>query len=66
MLITAYAADIRTHTTGKVHSRVDGTAPNRVLVVEWLNVQSSAGAGGTVDLTFQVRLQERTGIVDLM
>src|SRR5437016_7017525 len=37
-LITAYGADQRTHAgDGKVHFKVTGAAPNRVLIVEWLN-----------------------------
>src|SRR4051794_36346798 len=40
-LITAYGADLRTHAgNGKVHYKVTGAAPNRVLIVEWLNMQS--------------------------
>jgi len=62
-LITSYGADQRTHTTGKVHYKVTGTAPNRVLVVEWLNMQSYYNAGGTADLTYQLLLRETTGSI---
>ncbi|MFZ2235863.1 MAG: G8 domain-containing protein [Dokdonella sp.] len=60
-VITAYGADQRTHLTGKVHSKVIGTAPNRQLVVEFLNMQANFNAGGTPDLTYQVVLTETTG-----
>jgi len=63
-LISAYGADLRTHTTGRVHFRVDGTAPNRVLVVEFLNMQANFNSGGTADLTFQVLLSETTGRIE--
>ena len=62
-LITPYGADLRTHTTGKVHFKVIGSAPSRMLVVEWLNMQSNFNSGGTVDLNFQARLSETTGVI---
>src|SRR5436190_14801794 len=65
LLITAYGADQRTHAgNGKVHFKVTGSAPNRVLVVEWLNMQSDFNAGGTADLTYQLRLAETTGTIE--
>ncbi len=65
-IITAYGADQRTHVgDGKVHYKVIGAAPNRVLVVEWLNNQSYfSGTSGTADLTYQVRLAETTGVIE--
>ncbi|HEX8649375.1 MAG TPA: Calx-beta domain-containing protein [Pyrinomonadaceae bacterium] len=64
-IITAYGADQRTHTgDGKVHFKVIGSAPNRTLVVEWLNNQANFNTGGTADLTYQVRLYERTGVIE--
>lgn len=63
-LISAYAADQRVHTTGKVHYKMTGAAPNRVLVVEWLNMQADFNTGGTADLTYQVRLYETTGVIE--
>ena len=64
-LITAYGCDQRTHAgDGKVHFKVIGSAPNRTLVVEWLNNQSNFNTGGTADLTYQVRLNETTGIIE--
>jgi hypothetical protein len=65
-VITAYGADQRTHTSGKVHFKATGTPPNRVLVVEWLNNQSTFNSGGTADLTYQVRLYETTGLIELV
>jgi hypothetical protein len=37
-----------------------------VLVVEWLNNQSNFNAGGTADLTYQVRLYETTGVIEFV
>jgi len=65
-IITAYGADQRTHLTGKVHFKVIGAAPNRTLVIEWLNSQANFNAGGTADLTYQVRLNETTGIIEFV
>ncbi|HEV7486850.1 MAG TPA: G8 domain-containing protein [Thermoanaerobaculia bacterium] len=64
-LITAYGADQRTHAVdGKVHFKVIGSAPNRTLVVEWLNMQSDFNVGGTASLTYQVRLTETSGTIE--
>jgi hypothetical protein len=66
-LITPYGADQRTlASTGKVHFKVTGSAPNRVLIVEWLNMQSNFNSGGTSDLTYQARLYETTGIIEFV
>src|ERR1044072_8666940 len=66
-LITAYGADQRTHAgDGKVHFKVTGSAPNRVLVIEWLNNQSNFNTGGTADITYQVRLFESTGVIEFV
>jgi Carboxypeptidase regulatory-like domain/G8 domain len=66
-IITAYGADQRTHAgDGKVHYKVIGSAPNRTLVVEWLNNQSNFNTGGTADLTYQVRLNESTGVIEFV
>lgn len=66
-LITAYGADQRTHAgDGKVHYKVIGSAPNRTLVVEWLNNQSNFNTGGTADLTYQVRLTESSGLIEFV
>jgi hypothetical protein len=66
-IITAYGADQRTHAgDGKVHFKVTGSAPNRVLIVEWLNQQSNFNTGGTADLTYQVRLNESTGTIEFV
>ncbi|HJR07106.1 MAG TPA: Calx-beta domain-containing protein [Pyrinomonadaceae bacterium] len=63
-ILTAYGADQRTHAgDGKVHFKVTGSAPDRVLVVEWLNNQSTFNTGGTADLTYQIRLFETTGVI---
>ena len=65
-LITPFGSDQRTHTTGKVHFKVIGAAPNRTLVVEWLNMQSDFNAGSTADLTYQARLNETTGVIEFV
>lgn len=66
-IITAYGADQRTHAgDGKVHFKVIGSAPNRTLVIEWLNNQSTFNTGGTADLTYQVKLSESTGVIEFV
>jgi len=66
-IITAFGADQRTHAgDGKVHYKITGTAPNRVLTIEWLNNQSTFNTGGTADLTYQVSLSESTGAIQFV
>jgi len=57
-----------TSPSGKVHFKVVGTAPNRTLVVEYLNMTVNAALAGatTIDATFQARLYETTGIIEFM
>ncbi len=66
VIITAWGADQRTHSTGRVHHRVIGAAPNRVSVIEWSTMQSNFNAGGTADLTYQVRLYETSGAIEFV
>ncbi len=65
-LITAFGSDLFTNSTsGKVHYKVTGAAPNRVLTVEWLNETIIYdGAGATADGTYQLRLYESTGVIE--
>jgi hypothetical protein len=66
-LVTGYGADQRTHAgNGKVHFKVTGAAPNRVLIVEWLNMQADFNSGGTADLTYQMRLTETAGTIEFV
>lgn len=43
--------------SGRIHYRVTGVAPDRILTTEWLNMEMEAGTG-TADGTFQIRLHE--------
>ncbi len=67
-LITALGSDeITAVSGGKVHYKVTGSAPNRVLTVEFRNMTVIYdGAGATGDCTDQVRLHETTGQVELV
>ncbi len=65
--LVAFGTDMRTGNNGKVHFRMIGSEPNRVLVVEWLNMCISYPA--TTDFidgnsTFQIRLYETTGVIE--
>jgi hypothetical protein len=65
--ISAFNADLRTGTGGKVHYKLVGSAPNRCLVIEFKNMQifysATAVAGAS---TWQVRLYESSGIVQFV
>jgi trimeric autotransporter adhesin len=63
--IGALVADLRTGSAGKVHYKVVGTAPNRCLVVEFLNMSITyVTSPGSNDGTYQVRLYESTGVIE--
>jgi hypothetical protein len=61
--LSAFGGDLQTGTAGKVHCKVVGTAPNRCLVVEFLNMHLYYSNGFANDATFQIRLYETTGVV---
>jgi uncharacterized repeat protein (TIGR01451 family) len=64
-LITALGSDLITSASGKVHYKVTGSAPNRVLTVEWLNQTIIYdGVGTSADGTYQLRLYETTGGIE--
>jgi hypothetical protein len=66
-LITAMGSDLEVSTTGKVHYKVTGSAPNRVLTVEWLNMTIIYDATAVqTNGTYQVRIKETTGVVELV
>lgn len=61
----ALVADLRTGIAGKVHYKVVGTAPNRCLVIEFLNMSITyVATPGSNDGTYQVRLYETSGAVE--
>jgi hypothetical protein len=68
--MSAYWDDLCTSATGKVHFKVIGSAPNRKLVVEWLNmVQFDNGTvtcGTSIRGTYQVWLFETSGLIELV
>ncbi len=67
-IITAMGTDTEIGTLGKVHYKVTGSSPNRVLVVEFLNMSITFGDTPAFanDGTFQVRLYESTGVIEFV
>ncbi|MHC1736578.1 MAG: fibronectin type III domain-containing protein [Ignavibacteriaceae bacterium] len=68
--IAPFGGDQGTITSGgKVHYKVIGSAPNRVLVVEWLNMKmnyTNYATALTGDGTYQALLYETSGIVEFI
>ncbi|HEY6504093.1 MAG TPA: fibronectin type III domain-containing protein, partial [Chitinophagaceae bacterium] len=64
-LITALGGDLMTSTTGKVHYKMIGSAPNRVLVIEFKNM-SIVQPTNSADGTYQVRLYESSNSFELV
>jgi hypothetical protein len=57
--------DLSTGTTGSVNYVLTGTAPNRVLTVEWLAMRWNYQATGGV-ISFQVKLYETTNVIEFL
>lgn len=57
--------NMATSATGKVHYKIVGTAPNRTLVVEWLNMSINSSST-SADATFQVRLYETSNAIEFV
>jgi hypothetical protein len=62
-VIATFFGYLNTHSTGKVHSVVVGAAPNRKIVIEFLNMGISQSST-TADATFQCALYETTGVIE--
>src|SRR6218665_4038382 len=61
-LLAAFGSDCVTGTTGKIHYKLTGTAPNRTLVIEFLNISVIYdGAGLAPYSTYQIKLSEANG-----
>ncbi|HXU26216.1 MAG TPA: hypothetical protein VN698_03215, partial [Bacteroidia bacterium] len=63
-LIAPLWDDLGTSSTGNVNYKLTGSSPNRVLTVEWLNMQWQVGAG--ISVSFQVKLYETTNQIDFI
>ena len=65
MFIAPFGGDQATHSTGKVHYKVIGSAPNRTLVVEWLNMEMDYQST-TSNATYQARIYETSGVIEFV
>jgi hypothetical protein len=64
-LIAPFAGDLQTGSSGKVHFKVIGTAPNRCLVIEFLNMSIYYDATSS-DGTYQCRLYETSNVLEFV
>ena len=67
-LIAPFAGDLEVKTVGKVHYKLVGTAPNRTLVIEFLNMGIDYTGTYTTpgDGTYQLRLYETTNVIEFV
>ena len=67
-LISPIGGDLETSSTGKVHFKLVGSAPNRCLVVEFLNMglDYTGSPYANPDGTYQARLYETTGVIEFV
>ena len=64
--IAPFWDDLKTNVTGgKVHYKVTGSDPNRILTIEWTNMEIEL-ASSTADGTFQCRINETTGVIEFV
>ncbi len=64
-VVMPYWDDLATGTTGTVRYVVTGSAPNRILVVEWF-VTVPRNTSGAANARFQVWLHETTNVIDFV
>lgn len=64
-IIAPFWDNLATSATGGVRYKVIGTAPNRVLVVEWYNMEVNYSSS-TADATFQLLLKETSGEIEFI
>lgn len=62
-ILAPFWGDLGTSSTGKVHYKVTGSAPNRVLVIEFLNMAFDYSSL-TVDATYQILISETTNNIE--
>lgn len=55
--------DLATSSSGNVNYKLSGTAPNRILTVEWKAMKWNYNASGAV-MSFQAKLYETTNVID--
>ena len=66
-LIAALGSDLQVSSSGKVHYKTTGAAPNRVLTLEFLHMTIiNGGVAAAGDGTYQVRLYETSGIIEFV
>jgi hypothetical protein len=67
-IVSACGLDIFMQNDGTITSETQGTAPNRVFVVQWKRasfVDNPYAAGADADLNFQIRLYETSNRIEL-
>lgn len=57
-VIAAFWDDLHTRTTGHIYTELRGTAPNRVFIVMWKNMQFYSSSANPSDLSFEALLHE--------
>ena len=62
-MIFPYWDDLATGTSGAVKMKVSGTAPNRILIVDWF-VTAPRSTGGAANANFQAWLYEGTDVIE--
>ena len=64
--VCAFGRGILAQPVSRLRYKTMGTAPNRMLVVEWRNYKRSGGAANTDTLNFQIRLTETANTVEFI
>lgn len=64
--IAGVGGDLQGQTGASLRIQTIGTAPNRVLVVQWTNYKRFSGSGIGDILNFQIRLNETSNLVNIV
>ncbi|GAB4325808.1 MAG: hypothetical protein Kow00127_18550 [Bacteroidales bacterium] len=64
--ITPFARDLQAQTGSELRYELQGTAPNRVLVIQFKNYKRYGSTGTGDSYNFQIRLYETTNVVEFV
>jgi hypothetical protein len=65
-ILAALWDDLAINSTGNMNYQTSGSAPNRVLTVEWRNMEWKVSNSTNVAISFQIKLYETTNVIDFI
>ncbi len=65
-IISVFGRDIQGQSNGELSYSLEGIAPNRILVVQWLNYKRFGSLNSADSLNFQIKLHETSNKIELV